>query len=48
MKWITPPDNAPNAPFAEAHYVRRDLIFHDLFTKLEEFHAGQRTAELGM
>lgn len=44
MTWIAPPDDAPNAPFAEAHYVRRDPIFHDLFTKLAEFHAGERLA----
>jgi len=44
MKWSMPPEDAPNAPFAEAHYVRRDPIFHDLFSKLAEFHEGQRTA----
>ncbi len=44
MKWTLPPDDAPLAPFAEAHYVRRDPIFNDLFTKLAEFHAGARTA----
>ena len=44
MNWISPPDDAPNAPFAEASYVRRDPIFHDLFTKLAEFNAGERSA----
>ena len=44
MKWISPPDDAPHAPFAEAHYVRRDPIFHDLFSKLAEVHSGERTA----
>ncbi len=42
MKWVSPPNDAPSAPFAEAHYVRRDPIFHDLFTKLAEFQAGER------
>lgn len=44
MKWVASPDDAPLAPFAEAHYVRRDPIFNDLFTKLAEFHVGQRSA----
>ena len=44
MKWILPPDDAPQAAFAEAQYVRRDAIFNDLFTKLAEFHAGKRRA----
>lgn len=48
MKWVPPPDDAPHAPFAEAHYVRRDPIFHDLFTKLAEFQAGERSAEFGI
>ena len=44
MTWAAPPDDAPHAPFTEAHYVRRDPIFNDLFTKLAEFHAGTRSA----
>ncbi len=44
MQWVTQPDDAPLAAFAEAQYVRRDAIFNDLFTKLSEFHAGQRSA----
>lgn len=44
MKWIVPPEDAPLAAFSEAHYVRRDAIFNDLFVKLAEFHAGQRSA----
>ena len=44
MMWASTPDDAPYAPFAEAHYVRRDPIFRDLFTKLAEFHAGKRSA----
>ena len=44
MTWVSPPDDAPYAAFAEAHYVRRDPIFHDLFTKLAEFHVGERSA----
>ena len=44
MTWVSPPDDAPHASFAEAHYVRRDPIFRDLFTKLAEFQAGARTA----
>ena len=44
MTWKLPPDDAPLAPFAEAHYVRRDPIFQDLFMKLAEFHAGERVA----
>ena len=44
MTWKLPPDDAPLAPFAEAHYVRRDPIFQDLFTKLAEFHRGERVA----
>ena len=44
MTWVSPPDDAPYAPFAEAHYVRRDPIFRDLFTKLAEFQAGERSA----
>lgn len=47
MKWVSPPDDAPHAPFAEAHYVQRDPIFGDLFSKLAEFHAGERTAGFG-
>ncbi len=44
MKWVAPPDDAPLAAFSEAQYVRRDPIFNDLFTKLAEFHRGERTA----
>ncbi|MDE2895056.1 MAG: nucleoside hydrolase [Chloroflexota bacterium] len=44
MRWVASPDDAPLAAFAEAHYVQRDPIFHDLFTKLAEFHAGERLA----
>ena len=44
MKWVAPPDDAPLAAFAEAHYVRRDPIFNDLFTKLAEFDRGERSA----
>ena len=44
MKWIMPPDETLSAPFAEAHYVRRDPIFHDLFNKLSHFQTGERTA----
>ena len=44
MKWVPSPDDAPLAPFAEALYVQRDPIFNDLFTKLAEFHAGERRA----
>ncbi|MCY3559081.1 MAG: nucleoside hydrolase [Chloroflexi bacterium] len=44
MRWILQPDDAALAPFTEAHYVQRDPIFHDLFTKLAEFHAGEREA----
>lgn len=44
VKWIMPPHETPSAPFAEAHYVRRDPIFHDLFTKLAHFQTGERTA----
>ena len=44
MTWAVPPDDAPHAPFTEAHYVRRDPIFNDLFTKLAELHAGTRSA----
>ena len=42
MRWISQPDDAPLAPFAEAHYVKRDPIFSDLFSKLAEFHRGER------
>ena len=48
MKWAASPDDAPLAPFAEVHYVHRDPIFHDLFTKLEEFHNNQRPAGFGL
>lgn len=44
MRWVGQPDDAPLAPFAEAHYVKRDPIFNDLFVKLAELHAGQRSA----
>ncbi len=44
MRWTPQPDDAAVAPFAEAHYVRRDPIFHDLFSKLAEFHAGTQRA----
>ncbi len=44
MKWVPSPDDAPLVAFAEAHYVQRDPIFHDLFTKLAEFHRGERIA----
>ncbi len=44
MHWSKRPNNTPPAPFAEAHYVRRDPIFQDLFTKLAQFHAGERAA----
>jgi inosine-uridine nucleoside N-ribohydrolase len=44
MTWASPPDDAPLAAFAEAEYVQRDPIFHDLFTKLAEFHSGERSA----
>lgn len=44
LRWGKSYDDAPNAPFAEAHYVRRDSIFHDLFTKLAEFDDGKRSA----
>ena len=44
MRWKPQPDDTPLAPFAEAHYVKRDPIFHDLFTKLAEFHEGKRAA----
>ena len=47
LKWVASPDDAPLAPFAEAHYVQRDPIFHDLFTKLAEFQSGGRTAGFG-
>ena len=44
MRWVGQPDDAPLAAFAEAHYVRRDPIFRDLFRKLAEFEAGERSA----
>ena len=44
MRWIRQPDDTPSAPFAEAHYIRRDPIFQDLFTKLGEFQAENRNA----
>ncbi len=44
MRWIAQPDDAPLAPFAEAQYVNRDPIFHDLFCKLSEFDRGERSA----
>ena len=44
MRWVGQPDDAPLAAFAEVHYVKRDPIFHDLFVKLAEFHAGERSA----
>ncbi len=44
MRWALPPADAHGAPFAEAHYVKRDEIFSDLFRKLSEFHAGERRA----
>lgn len=44
MTWVPSPDDAALAAFAEAHYVQRDPIFADLFGKLAEFHAGERTA----
>ncbi len=44
MRWVPQPDDAPLAAFSEAHYVRRDPIFRDLFGKLAEFNAGERTA----
>ena len=43
MRWIGQPDDVPLAPFAEVHYVKRDPIFRDLFGKLAEFQAGERT-----
>ena len=46
MRWVSQPDDAPMAAFAEARYVRRDPIFNDLFTKLSEFHCGEREAGL--
>ncbi len=48
MQWTPQPDDAAHAPFVEAHYVRRDPIFHDLFTKLAEFHEGKRSAGFGV
>lgn len=44
MRWVGQPDDAPLAPFAEAHYVKRDPIFADLFRKLSEFHRDERPA----
>ena len=44
MRWIPQPDDAALAPFAEAHYVKRDSIFADLFHKLAQFHARERQA----
>ncbi len=44
MRWIAPPDDAPLGPFAEAHYVKRNPIFSDLFSKLAEFDRGERAA----
>ena len=44
MRWIRQPDDTPSAPFAEAHYVRRDPIFQDLFAKLGEFQSENRNA----
>ena len=44
LRWTLPPEETPSAPFAEAHYVRRDDIFGDLFAKLGEFARGERTA----
>ena len=44
MKWIAQPDDAPLAAFAEAHYVQRDPIFHDLFVKLADFHRHEQSA----
>ena len=48
MRWVAQPDDAPLAPFAEAHYVKRDPIFGDLFVKLSEFHRGERSAGFGL
>lgn len=44
MRWVSQPDDAPLAPFAEAHYVQRDPIFGDLFGKLAELNRGERVA----
>ena len=44
MRWVAQPDDAALAPFAEAHYVKRDAIFADLFRKLAEFCTGERIA----
>ncbi len=44
MTWVSRSRDAPEASFAEAHYVRRDPIFRDLFFKLAQFHDGERGA----
>ena len=46
LSWAPPYDDAPLAPFAEAHYVQRDPIFEDLFSKLAKHKAGHLRARL--